>query len=109
MELPTSMPLSQRTPAGTCRLDTTPVWGLKSSAGSSALMRASNACPSIATPSIGNGACSPVATRICSSTRSSPVTASVTVCSTWRRVFISRKKGVPVSSSSTNSTVPTES
>ena len=41
------------------------------------------------TGTIGNG--SPAATRICSSTRSRPVTSSVTGCSTCRRVFISRK------------------
>ena len=34
----------------------------------------------------------PAATRSCSSTRSSPVTISVTGCSTCRRVFISMKK-----------------
>ena len=35
---------------------------------------------------------SPAATRICCSTRSRPVTSSVTGCSTWSRVFISMKK-----------------
>ena len=34
---------------------------------------------------------SPAATRICSFTRSKPVTISVTGCSTWIRVFISMK------------------
>ena len=34
---------------------------------------------------------SPAATRIICSTRSRPVMASVTGCSTWSRVFISRK------------------
>jgi len=34
---------------------------------------------------------SPAATRICSFTRSRPVTSSVTPCSTWMRVFISMK------------------
>ncbi len=33
----------------------------------------------------------PAATRICSFTRSRPVTSSVTPCSTWMRVFISMK------------------
>ena len=33
----------------------------------------------------------PAAMRICSMTRSMPVIISVTVCSTWRRVFISMK------------------
>jgi hypothetical protein len=37
------------------------------------------------------GSGSPLATAICRRTRSSPVTISVTGCSTWRRVFISRK------------------
>ena len=47
---------------------------------------------------------SPRATRICCSTRSRPVTASVTGCSTWMRPFSSRKwKSRP---SSTNSAVP---
>ena len=35
------------------------------------------------------------ATRICSRTRSMPDTSSVTGCSTWRRVFISRKQNSP--------------
>ena len=35
---------------------------------------------------------SPAAIRICSLTRSIPVTFSVTGCSTWIRVFISMKK-----------------
>ena len=35
--------------------------------------------------------CLPSATRICSRTRSTPVIASVTGCSTCSRVFISRK------------------
>ena len=38
---------------------------------------------------------SPAATRSCSLTMSIPVTISVTGCSTWRRVFISRKKNSP--------------
>ena len=38
----------------------------------------------------------PSATCSCSSTRSRPVVASVTGCSTCRRVFISRKKNVAV-------------
>ena len=41
----------------------------------------------------------------CRRTRSRPITASVTGCSTCRRVFISRKYGLP-SASSRNSTVP---
>jgi hypothetical protein len=38
----------------------------------------------------------PEAMRICSMTRSRPVIASVTVCSTCSRVFISMKKNSPV-------------
>ena len=37
------------------------------------------------------GSRSPDAISNCARTRSAPVTASVTGCSTWRRVFISRK------------------
>ena len=48
---------------------------------------------------------SPAAIRSCSATRSMPRTISVTGCSTCSRVFISRKKNSPVSSSR-NSTVP---
>ena len=47
---------------------------------------------------------SPRAMRICSSTRSSPVTASVMPCSTCRRGFISRKQAVVAATR--NSTVP---
>ena len=53
------------------------------------------------------GSGSPAATRSCHSTRSSPSTASVTGCSTWRRVFISMKKNSSGRSADTmNSTVP---
>mmetsp|Transcript_19647 Transcript_19647/g.57321 ORF Transcript_19647/g.57321 Transcript_19647/m.57321 type:complete len:209 (+) Transcript_19647:1629-2255(+) len=52
------------------------------------------------------GSCSPAAIRSCHSTRSSPVTSSVTGCSTWSRVFISQKKYSFVFESSRNSTVP---
>ena len=48
---------------------------------------------------------SPAAIRSWSATRSRPVTSSVTGCSTWRRVFISRKRVAP-RSSSRNSQVP---
>ena len=63
--------------------------------GSSALIRTSMAWPSRRTSSWVNPSGSPEATRSCHSTRSSPVTISVTGCSTWRRVFISRKKNSP--------------
>ena len=52
-----------------------------------------------------SGSGSPRATRSCHSTRSSPVMASVTGCSTCSRVFISRKWNAP-SGVSRNSTVP---
>ena len=45
--------------------------------------------------SCANPSGSPAAIRSWSATRSRPVTASVTGCSTWRRVFISRKAGSP--------------
>ena len=45
-----------------------------------------------ASPGAGPASDSPAAMRSCSSTRSSPVTASVTGCSTWIRPFSSRKK-----------------
>ena len=48
---------------------------------------------------------SPAAIRSWSATRSRPVTSSVTGCSTWRRVFISRNAGSP-RSSTRNSQVP---
>ena len=48
----------------------------------------------------------PLAMRSCSSTRSSPVTASVTVCSTCRRGFASMKKKSPLTPSTRNSKVP---
>ena len=62
------------------------------SCASSALMRASIAWPRHARPRTSSA--SPAATRSCSSTRSRPVTSSVTGCSTCSRAFISRKKCV---------------
>ena len=49
--------------------------------------------------------CSSLAARTGSYTKPSPVTISVTGCSTWRRVFISRNQNR--SWSRRNSTVPT--
>ena len=58
--------------------------------GSSALIRHSIACPlSGVTSRCRRVSFSPAATRICACTRSMPLMASVTGCSTWRRVFIS--------------------
>ena len=48
---------------------------------------------------------SPAAIRNISRTRSMPVTSSETQCSTWRRVFTSRKEMVP-SWATRNSQVP---
>ncbi len=59
--------------------------------GSSALMRHSSAWPLKVTSFWAKESGSPAATRICSLTRSRPVTSSVTPCSTWIRVFISMK------------------
>ena len=59
--------------------------------GSSAQIRHSMAWPRRFTVSPSMGIFSPAAIMICIFTRSSPVTISVTGCSTWMRVFISRK------------------
>ena len=64
-------------------------------AGSSALMRTSIECPVRTTDSCVNESGSPAATRNCSATRSSEVVISVTQCSTWSRVFISRNQKSP--------------
>ena len=82
-----------------------PVEG-KNVLGSSAYTRASTACPSSATTS-GRIAPSrsPAADRIIAATRSTPVTISVTACSTCSRVFTSRKLNVP-SAARSISTVP---
>ncbi len=66
--------------------------GKKRLLASSALMRHSNACPRGTTSAWETDSGSPAATRSCSRTRSMPTTISVMVCSTWMRVFISRKK-----------------
>ena len=58
--------------------------------GSSALMRNSMAWPR-GRMSWASLSGSPAASFICSRTRSTPNTSSVTVCSTWMRVFISMK------------------
>ena len=49
------------------------------------------AAPRIRTSSCRHARVSPAAIRICSLTKSKPVTNSVTGCSTCKRVFISRK------------------
>ncbi len=78
-------------PWGSCSRTTVPPEGRKPLAGSSAQMRASTACPVRVMSSCAKGSRSPAATLSCHSTRSRPVTNSVTGCSTWRRVFISMK------------------
>ena len=73
-------------------------------------MRASKAWPSSAISSCVFGSFSPDATRNCHSTRSMPVTISVTGCSTCSRVFISmnqKPSGLsPFDASTMNSIVP---
>ena len=60
-------------------------------AGSSAQMRNSIACPRVWICSCSKLSGSPAAMRSCHSTRSTSCVSSLTGCSTWRRVFISRK------------------
>ena len=90
---PCITPLSNRTPGpwGSCRSNTLPVSGTKPASASSAKMRHSMALPCHCTCSCRRGNASPWATRNCHSTKSKPVTISVTGCSTCRRVFISKK------------------
>ena len=104
---PSEMPLSTRIPGpvGRPRRSTVPGAAAKPRSTSSALTRASIACPRA-----GGGSPSsrpPAATWICSLTRSRPVTASVTGCSTWRRVLTSRKVSARSCGWYRNSTVPT--
>ena len=68
-------------------------------------MRLSTAQPLSFTSFCFNDNFSPAALRIICSTRSMPVTNSVTGCSTCSRVFISKKKKL-LSCPATNSTVP---
>jgi hypothetical protein len=67
-----------------------PGLGWKLRAGSSAFTRHSITWPRSGGSSLTRIS-SPAATRICSFTRSTPVSISVTGCSTWMRVFISMK------------------
>ncbi len=87
---PSLTPVSTRMPgpAGNSSRTILPGEGAKSRSGSSALSRASMACPR----STGRSPVSrlPEATWIWSLTRSVPVTYSVIGCSTCRRVFTSR-------------------
>ena len=93
-------------PAGKTALVTRPGLGLNPAAGSSALIRHSIAWPSSRTPAWDSLSRRPSATAICSATRSIPVTASVTGCSTWMRAFTSRNQNSDRPASTRNSTVP---
>src|SRR5258708_6435399 len=93
-------------PAGGSHVVSTPVDGLKFWSASSALMRHSIAWPFTQICSSEKLSGLPSASAICSFTRSMPVTASVTVCSTWMRAFTSMKYGLPAASTR-NSNVPT--
>ena len=74
-----------------------PYVGTKSRTGSSVVMRhcianpRSTMSPCGGTPLSGAPIAAPPAMRICALTRSMPVTASVTVCSTWMRGLTSMK------------------
>lgn len=89
-----------------------PLSGRNPLAGSSVVRRHWRAKPFTRTedwsgiPISGSERGTPEATRICDFTRSTSVTSSVTVCSTWIRGFTSMKKKSPVSASTRNSTVP---
>src|SRR5437899_1618051 len=69
-------------PAGSRTRAMTPLAGRKPAAGSSAVMRHSIAAPRRTTSACANGSGSPAAMASCKATRSSPVTISVTGCST---------------------------
>ena len=103
--LPCSTPASSRTPGplGGRQRVTVPGVGRNPRPGSSPLIRNSTACPR--TAGVAASSRSPAATRNISRTRSTPVTSSVTGCSTWSRVLTSRNVAVP-SSPSRTSTVP---
>ena len=90
---PVAIPPSQRTPGpvGSVSSPMRPVEGRKELKGSSEVMRHSMAWPVKRTSSCVHSSFSPAAMRICHCTRSTPITSSVTGCSTWMRVFISRK------------------
>ena len=104
------VPPSSRMPAppGERYVVMTPVSGRKPLAGSSVVIRHCRATPRVRTLSCRrprSASVSPAAIRICDCTRSTSVTSSVTVCSTWTRGFISMKTCRP-SGLTRNSTVP---
>ena len=87
-----------------------PVSGRKPLAGSSVVIRHCSAAPRSCTVSWlspRSASDSPAAIRSWAWTRSTSVTSSVTVCSTWMRGFISMNTCLPASSSR-NSTVPAQ-
>ena len=106
MVSPSLTPVSTRMPGPVGRSSRTmrPGDGAKSRSGSSALSRASMACPI----SAGGLPASfpPAATCSCALTRSIPVVSSVTGCSTCSRVFTSRKANRFSAGWYRNSTVP---
>ena len=73
-------------PTGSTHRVTVPGHGANPRAGSSALIRTSTACPVNATSDCRIRSGSPAATASCAATMSTPVTSSVTGCSTWMRV-----------------------
>ena len=89
---PAATPVStrRRGPSAGSKRAMRPGAGRNSASGSSAQMRASMAQPARGRDG-GRGSRSPRAMRICSSTRSRPVSSSVMPCSTCRRGFTSRK------------------
>ena len=94
---PGPTPESTRTPGpvGSRYAPIVPGAGAKFLEASSALMRHSMAWPRRTTSSWAIDSFSPAATLMPSLTMSMPVTISVTQCSTWTRVFISKKKYSP--------------
>ena len=99
MTSPSSKPVSMRKPGppGKRSSSISPGAGAKSRSLSSALRRASMAWPTTSGGSPSRR--SPAASRSCSFTRSSPVVASVTGCSTWSRAFTSMNTNCAVVSS----------
>ena len=90
------VPPSTRTPAppGERYVVIMPVSGRKPLAGSSVVIRHCSAAPrstTVSWESPRSASVSPEAIRSCDWTRSTSVTSSVTVCSTWMRGFISMK------------------
>ncbi len=105
--VPDARAVLARTPGidGNFASNTGPMAGKKPLAASSAYTRHSMAWPCCRMSSCRQGRRAPPAMRICACTRSMPVTISVTGCSTWMRVFISRKWNC-LSAPTMNSTVP---